>query len=222
MIKKREKRRRIFYVPGMISLIFIPLFCFYHFYTTDAFKVYGSINLNMPNKGDFEKYKVESLRKFKVYKFSGNEIDDKKKLNEMRFYLKTLRKDKDTVNGIKLHDISKINYNTFIRTIDILALEDAPTWGIFENDIYILGSSNSYKKVKDTTKYNTMNCGTLEVIRQNAYWEQKAKKEEEGRNFKISFFKEKWKLLFLGYAGLVILNVVTLVKLNKNQNYNQK
>lgn len=67
-----------------------------------------------------------------------------------------------------------------------------------------------------------MNCGTLEVIRQNADWEQKAKKEEEERNFKISFFKEKWKLLFLGYAGLVILNVVTLVKLNKNQNYNQK
>ena len=67
-----------------------------------------------------------------------------------------------------------------------------------------------------------MNCGTLEVMRQNEYWEQKAKKEEEERNFKISFFKEKWKILFLGYAGLLVLNVFALVKLNKKQNYDQK
>ena len=140
----------------------------------------------------------------------------------MQLYLRKLANDKDTINGIKMHFGLKTNYDIFIRTIDILDEENAPTWTINENDIYILGSSNSYKKAKDTTKYNTMNCGTLEVMRRNAYWEQKAKKEEEEREFKISFFKEKWKLLFLGYFGLVFLNILALVKFNKNQNYNQK
>ena len=55
MIKKREKRRRIFYVPGMISLIFIPLFCFYHFYTTDAFKVEKSMIVYFPLDSIVEK-----------------------------------------------------------------------------------------------------------------------------------------------------------------------
>ncbi|UUF14625.1 MULTISPECIES: hypothetical protein [Flavobacterium] len=223
MIAKREKRKKIFYVPGMISLVLIPLFCFYHFYKVDAFKVYGAIDLSLPNKGDFEKYKVETLRKYKVYKFSGNEFEDKKKLNEMRFYLRKLRKEKDTINGIKLQYNSKTNYDTFIRTLDILTIEKAPAWGIFDDDIYVIANSNTPKKTKkDTIEYHTMNCGTGELMRQQAYWEQKNRKEDEARAFQVSFFAQKWQLIFCGYSGLILLNIFTLVKFNKNKNYNQK
>jgi len=216
MIREREKRKKIFYVPGMISLIFIPLFCLYHFNKVDAFKVYGAIELSLPNKEDFEKYKVETLRKYKVYKFSGNEFDDKKKLYEMRFYLKKLRSTKDTVNGIKLQYNSKTNYDTFIKTLDILAIEDPPTWGMFGNDIYVIATSNSPKKVKKESVGHVMNCGTMEVMRQQAYWEEKNRKEEEVRVFQVSFLKQQW-IIFLGYLGLVLLNIFALVKFNKNE-----
>ncbi|WP_289662775.1 hypothetical protein [Flavobacterium panacagri] len=222
MIEKRKKRKKIFYVPGMISLVLIPLICIVYFYTTDAFKVYGVIDLSMPNKGDFEKYEVETLRKYKTYKFNGNEFDDQKMLNEMRFYLRKLKKDKDTLNGIELQYALRTNYETFISTIDVLVLEDVASWVIFDNDIYVIANNNSPKKVKDTTHYKAMNCGTMDVMRQQAYLEQKNKKEEEALVFQKSYFAQKWQLIFCGYIGIVLINIFTLVKFNKNRNYNQK
>lgn len=221
MIEKRGKRKRIFYVPGMISLVLIPLFCFYHFYKVNAFKVYSSLEFSVPNKEDFEKYKVRDLRRYKIFDFNG-EMSEKNKLEEMTFYLRDLKVKKDTINGIQIHFGPKANYQTFISSIEILTVEKAPTWIINDNDIFVIGSSNTPKKRKSSAVTNTMNCGTIEVMRQQAYWEQKAKKEEEERNFNVSFFKEKLKLLFPGYVGLVFLNIFTLVKFNKNQNYNQK
>ncbi|KAF2513708.1 hypothetical protein EYY60_05635 [Flavobacterium zhairuonense] len=221
MIEKREKRKKIFYVPGMISLVFIPLFCLYHFYKVDAFKVYNSIELSMPYENNFEKYKFSTLRKYKEFSFARNH-SEKKKLNEMRLYLRKLRVEKDTVNGIKIHFGLKSNYQTFISTLDILAEEEAPTWVINKNDIYVLGSSNVYKKVKDAIEHHTMNCGTGEVMRRQAYWAEKQAKEEEMHSFQTSFLKQKWKSLSLGYLGLVFLNIFILVKFNKTKFYNQK
>src|SRR3954465_13311964 len=117
MIEKREKRKKIFYVPGMISLILIPLFCFYHFYKVNAFEVQRGINLSIPVGNEFEEYKVASLRKYKLFNFDGSNLE-KKKLNEMKLYLRKLRIEKDTVNGIKMHFGSKSYYQTFITTLD--------------------------------------------------------------------------------------------------------
>lgn len=221
MIEKREKRKKIFYVPGMISLVFIPLFCLYHFYIVDAFKIYHGIELNIPVNNEFEKYNFPTLRKYKVFNFDGSQ-SEKNRLNEMKLYLMKLRVEKDTINGIKIHFGSKSTYQTFITSLDILSEEEAPTWITNKNDIYILGSSNTYKKPKDTIERHTMNCGTMEVMRQQAYWEEKNRKEEDARVFMVSFFAQKWQLIFCGYFGLVLLNIFTLVKFNKNQNYNQK
>ena len=221
MIEKREKRKRIFYVPGMISLVLIPLFCLYHFYKVDAFKVYTSIELSIPLGNEFEKYKFWTLRKYKVFSFDGSQ-SEKKNLNEMRLYLRKLRVEKDTVNGIKVHFGLKSNYQTFITTLDILAEEEAPTWITDKNDIYILGSSNTYKKIKDAIDHRNMNCGTGELMRKQAYWAQKEAKEEEMRNFQVSFFKQKWRSLSLGYLGVVLLNIIVLVNFNKTKFYNQK
>lgn len=215
-MNERLKRKKIFYVPGMISLIFIPLVCFYHFYKTDAFKVYYGIELSVPVGNEFEEYKVLSLRKYKVFNFDGSH-SEKKKLNEMKLYLRKLRIEKDTVNGIKIHFGSKSYYQTFITSLDILVEENAPTWITNENDIYVLGSSNTYKKVKDTVEHHTMNCNTGAIMAEERLRMIEYKREEEKRNFQLSFFEEKGKLLFLGYFGLVLLNIFTLVKFNKNK-----
>ncbi|MRX67734.1 hypothetical protein SAMN06265349_105106 [Flavobacterium resistens] len=222
MIGKREKRKRIFYVPGMISLVFIPLFCFYHFYKVDAFKIYNAIELGMPNKSDFEKYKVAALRNYRVFSFDGSNLDGNTKLNEVKLYLRKMVVDKDTVNGAKIHFGSKTYYETFIRIIDIIDEEKAPTWTINNNDIYILGSRISYKEVKDTTKHYRMNCDTGAIMAKQRLWMRKNEREEEECNFQVSFFKQKWRSLSLGYLGLVILNIIVLVKLNKTKIYNQK
>ena len=221
MIEKREKRKKIFYVPGMISLVLIPLFCLYHFYKVDAFKVCHGIELYIPHGNEFEEYKFATLRKYKVFNFDGGQLDNKK-LEEMRFYLRKLRTEKDTINGVRMHFGSGSQYQTFITTLDILFDEEAPTWITNKDDIYVLGSSNTCKKVKDTIEHHIMNCGTGELMRQQAYFEQKNKKEEEARTFQISFFAQKWQSIFCGYFPLVLINLFALVKFNKNKKYNQK
>lgn len=215
-MKERLKRKKIFYVPGMISLVFIPLFCFYHFYKVNAFQVYRGINLSVPVGNEFEEYKVATLRKYKVFNFDGSYLE-KKKLSEMKLYLRKLRIEKDTVNGIKMHFGSKSYYQTFITTLDILVEEDAPTWAINDNDIYVLGSSNTYKEVKDTIHYQRMNCNTSALMEERRLWELKNKRKEEEKAFQISFFQNKWGILSLGYLGLVFLNIFALVKFNKNK-----
>ena len=221
MIEKREKRKKIFYVPGMISLVLVPLFCLYHFYKVDAFRVYHCIDLGIPVGNEFEDYKFATLRKYKVFSFDGSNSENVK-LKEMRLYLRKLRTEKDTINGIRMHFGSRSHYQTFITALDILFEENAPTWITNKNDIYILGSSNTFKKVKDTIEYRVMNCGTGELMRQQAYLEQKNKKEEEAHVFQVSFFAEKWQLIFCGYFPLVLINLFALVKFNKTQKYNQK
>ncbi|WP_379683250.1 hypothetical protein [Flavobacterium procerum] len=203
----------------MISLVLIPLFCFYHFYKVDAFKVYGGLDLHLPYEEDyFIKYKIASLRKYKTFNFNENEFTAKEQLNNVKLYLRNLMNKKDTINGIKLHYGSGTHYDVFIKTIDLLAEEEAPAWAINENDVYIFGSLNTLKKVKsDTLVAPMMNCMTGELMARQAYFETKHKKEEEAYQFKITFFKEKWKLISLGYLGLVFLNVFVLVKLNRQQ-----
>ena len=65
-------------MPGIISLVFIPLLCLYYFYKVDAFKVYNYLEFFVPNKDDLVQFKVEDSRKYKIFKFEDNKL--KKKL----------------------------------------------------------------------------------------------------------------------------------------------
>lgn len=215
MIKK-PKRKKIYYVPGMISLVCIPLLCIGYFFYSGAFVQYGAISFGMPdNVTDwFEKYKIASIRKYKEFDFDKKveEID----LNEFETFLKNTIKNRDTVNGAKVNLGNHTNYKTFIDVLDILAVNDVPAYGLFNDSFYILGASNKPKKVKGEKEYHRMNCGTAEYSRKMHLRELELKKEEEVRQFQILFLKNQ-KLIFLGYFALVFINIFALVKFNKNK-----
>ncbi|MDL2143608.1 hypothetical protein QQY79_13845 [Flavobacterium tructae] len=211
MIAKREKRKKIFYVPGMISLILIPLFCFYHFYKVDAFKVYGVLDIYLvPDKEEFEKYKIKDLRKYKDFIFNGEKTQELK-LQELRYFVRDLVKKYDTVNGAKIHFGSKIDYNTFVDVIDILKLEKVPTWAPYKDDIYVLTSAKSRPK-KDRRFF----CGTPKYSRENTIRIEEEGKRSELDVFQVSFLKQQWGI-FIGYLGIVLLNIFILVKINKTR-----
>ena len=113
MIKK-TKRKKIYYVPGMISLVCIPLLCIGYFFYSGAFVQYGAIDLGMPDKESnwFKNYKVASLRKYKEFDFDKKveQLD----LNEFETFLKNTIKNSDTINGAKVNLGNQTNYQTFI------------------------------------------------------------------------------------------------------------
>lgn len=216
-MKEREKRRKIFYVPGMISLIFIPLFSFYHFYKVDAFKVYSSLEFSVPNKEDFQKYKVEDLRKYKVFYFNNKKLQELDQLKELKFFARDMVKKYDTINGAKIQFGPNTDYDTFVSVINIMLEENMPTWGLFSEDkIYALG--NAKPKLNEKRSFF---CGTRTYSKENVLRIEEENRKKELRLFQVSFLKQQW-IILLGYLCLLLLNILVIVKFNKNQNYNQK
>lgn len=212
MILKRN-HRRIFYRPGMISLVFIPLFCLFHFYKINAFQVQGVLDVGLiPDKVTFEKYNYSTLRKYRVFNFNGSKSTEKQQLNEFKFFLRKLVVEQDTIIGIRTHFGPKTNFEVFVNVFDILESEKAPTFAPYKNDIYIIASSNKAKK----TAKRSMNCGTMEATRRNTNKLQELEKEKSNRMFMNLFFKQQ-SILFFSYFGIVLLNVFAVIKFNKNQ-----
>lgn len=211
MIRIRERRKKIFYVPGMISLVLIPVLCYYHFYKIDAFKVYGSLDISLvPNKEEFEKYNIKDLRKYKDFIFNGEKTQELK-LQELRFFVRELVKEYDTINGAKIHFGSKTDYNTFVNVIDILTTEKVPTWAPFKDDMYVLASGKP--KQKEDHRFF---CGTGAYSEKNTLRIEEENRKKELSIFQVSFLRQQW-IIFLGYLGIVFLNIFTLVKFNKNK-----
>lgn len=195
----------------MISLVFIPLVCLYFFYENDSFKVYGAMNVDLvPDKENFEKYNFPALRKYRVFNFNGSESTEKQKLNELKFFLRKLVVEKDTIIGIRTHFGPNTHFGVFVSVLDILNTEKAPTFAPHKNDIYILASSNKPKKSMNITGYR-MNCGTSALMEEENLRMEEQKKEVEKMEFQKSFFKQQ-RILFLAYFGIVLLNIFVLVK----------
>ncbi|MGZ9676483.1 hypothetical protein [Flavobacterium sp. GNP001] len=211
-----KQRKKIFYVPGMISLIFIPLLCLVYFYKTDSFNVYGSLVFVDSDEDFFYEYKVPSLRKYKKFDLNGSLSKEQKSLNELQFFLRDLVKEKDTINGAKVIFGPKTHYDVFISVLDILAVEKVSTSVLHNDDIYIIGSNNKPKRDKNKITATRMNCGTSELMRQEYLRKQENLRVEEKLQYQILFFKSQW-ILFLGYFGIVLINILVLVKFNKNK-----
>jgi hypothetical protein len=207
-----KQRKKIFYVPGMISLIFIPLLCLGYFFNKEAFTIYGGMDIYFADEKSFVEYKIPVLREYKEFYFNESKSVEKNKLFDLQFFLRKLIKNTDTINGAKVHFGSKTDYDVFVSVIDILNIENVPTWAPYKDDIYILvGSKPTKTKIK-----NSWVCGTIEATRKNTLRLQEIEMENKNRQFQISFFKSQW-ILFLGYFGIVLLNIFTLVKFNKNR-----
>jgi hypothetical protein len=211
MINKREKRKRIFYVPGMISLVFIPLFCFYHFYKVDAFEVYSSLEFSVPDKNDFKKYKVGDLRKYRLFCFEDKKSLEKQQLKELRYFVRDLVKRYDNVNGAKIHFGSNTDYDTFVDVINIMTEEKMPFWALFSDNMYAFAHARPKPK-----KNNGFFCGTTKSSIQNTIIIEEETRRKELDIFIASFIKRQW-IIFLGYLGLLFLNIFALVKFNKTR-----
>ncbi|WP_278010962.1 hypothetical protein [Flavobacterium gyeonganense] len=200
----------------MISLVLIPLFCLCHFYKVEAFKTYVALDFSLPDKEDFEKYKVGNLRKYKVFYFNGEKSKELRQLKELRVFARNMIEKYDTINGAKIRFGSKTDYDTFISVINIMSEEKMPTWALFSDNLYALANS----KPKSTKRHSFV-CGTNAYSVKRTLQMQEENRKKELDIFQASFFKQQW-ILFLAYFILVLLNIFALVKFNKNQNYNQK
>ena len=219
----KNQHKKILYVPGMISLSFIPLFCLLYFYSQNSFVKYGSIDIAFLDDKSFQevkaKYGFPIPRKYEEFVFNSQEKVQIDKFKTLKLSLQKLKKDNDTIKGVKIHLGKHCDYASYIRLLNILSETDMPTWIHYQNDIWVLIGNRSKKQ--KSQNYERMNCGTQDIInRENAILleiEEKSKKQE----FLNAFYKSKW-MIFVGYIGIVILNIFSLIKLIKKKKHNVK
>ncbi|MFD1601828.1 hypothetical protein ACFSC2_03650 [Flavobacterium artemisiae] len=147
-----------------------------------------------------------------------NSLDlENKKINDLQFALRKLNRVNDTVNGIQIHLGKKMKYEVYVKVLEVLELEKMPYYMQYKDDFFVL----MMPKPKNKPKLMTIVCGSGFLagdVDQEYFLEQERKAKLEQI---IALFKKNW-ILFAGYLGLAILNILVLVKFNKKQNYNQK
>lgn len=223
-MKTIKKHRKIFYVPGMISLVILPIFLLVYISQNKFLEEEYSIDLGLPDTDFIKEFRKEYgfpfQRNYKIFNFNGTLKSNEATLQKFQLALRYQNKNRDTLNGLKLLMGKKMTYDVYIRILDILTMEETPTYMDYENVIWVINGNPKRRTVEDSTNYR-MNCATTYYCYLETQRLRKEETEREQKAFMASYFKGKW-FLFVLFFGLVILNVFTLIKFNTNKKYDQK
>ncbi len=151
------KHRKIYYVPGMISLIFLPILCVWYLnknYKPEerCLEVYFASKYIPHNSEIHHRFDTTVLseqknkRNYSEFIITG-ENSDKTKLSSIEKEVVHIVKENDTINGIHIVFGDNAKYESYINTLDILYKDSIWTRFIpFENNIWFLHFNNSIKE----------------------------------------------------------------------------
>ena len=157
---KTANRKKIYYIPGIISLTILPIiFCFYNYsyQRTNIKTVIKSFfwNPELPKKyPEIFKEEYPPKRNYEDIYLTGENESDKIKLAFSQIRVREILKYNDSTKGVHYHFGDSSEYWTFIKTLDIFQIEQAKTYMIYENDIWFMHYP------LDTT-IQTLVCGTI-------------------------------------------------------------
>lgn len=209
----------------MISLVVLPILFVVYISQNKLLDEEYCIGLGLADDTSMRElrkdYGFPFQRNYKIFNFNGTLESNKVTLNKFQLALRYQNKNRDTINGLKLLLGKKMNYDVYIRILDVLTIENTPTYMDYNNVIWVVNGNEKKKKVANDTLNYTMNCGTPYYTFLETQRFLNEEKERERRIFMHSYSKGKW-LLFVLFFGLVILNIFTLIKINTITKYVQK
>jgi len=119
-------RRRIYYVPGIISLIFLPIMCVW--YLDQHKNIQKCLEVTYARKYDLNDKRVKldtsilshsgHKRKYQKFHLTGDLKSDSIQELKYRLIAKQIIETNDTLNGIHLIFGDNIKYDLYVKTID--------------------------------------------------------------------------------------------------------
>lgn len=222
-MKIKTKHKKLFYVPGMISLVLIPVLCLYYINSKDYLKQYVSIDIQLsdsfmvPDTSDFHKLiPIHPKRNIEKYYFDGNEKNDTNKLKYLQKRISKFVAEKDSLNSIKIFFGKKMSYETYINILDIVFIEKVNEYVVNPDFIYIVYFPPEKPKTS-LIPIRSISCG-YEEANKDFFAKQQRKAERELLIKNIKLF---WQIPF-AMLGMIVLNLYFLIKFNRNRKYNQK
>ena len=172
-----KKKKRIYYVPGLISLIGLPILCC--IYLHNNFRQERVLVVTFAEKYDKNREKhttydttilsePEYKREYIHIELNGNRIYDQTRINIFRESTLKIMRNKDSTNGVHLIFGDGSKYGSFIQVLNNFRIDSIPNYMCSENHVwmlYIKGSEIKYRdrckkreeEIREQNKNRTMN-----------------------------------------------------------------
>jgi hypothetical protein len=162
MAKYNFKHHRIYYVPGMISLIFIPIFS-YLLIKKHLKEIWSQrcVEIVMCSKDTTSWFCCKCVyphRNYIIKYLTGNETGDAKVLDSINSLANSLRSNEDTINGIKVIFQDHAKYKSFIKIIDICKINKIPKYMAVDNEFVLVFDYIDLKLGDKTYKTIYIDC----------------------------------------------------------------
>jgi hypothetical protein len=201
----RPRHKRIYYIPGVISLAIIPIT--FILFANRAIKqkastvlsiVFGDTSFPKKFPQAFKRYNgnFPPKRDYIDINLTGDNQTDKIKLDFAQIRIREMLTQNDSINGLHFKFEQSAQYWTFIKAVDILELENASTYMAMNNDLWF------YQFPPDKTIINWI-CGTLfsdDVI----YLKPKVSWWTQAITFTNAIWKSSWQIV-LAFAGFLFV-----------------
>jgi hypothetical protein len=135
------KGRMIFYVPGMISLLMIPILMIYFIHNYIQSPAKYAIEICWADETLFKRYPemfgpLPPKRNYVNILLSGNNIENKQNLRSAQFKIRNILFKKDTLNGVHFEFNDSSEYWTLVKAIDICLIENAERYIPYKNHLW--------------------------------------------------------------------------------------
>jgi hypothetical protein len=126
-------RKKLRYVPGMISLLTVPfLFLYYGNGRIEEIPDYRIIKLNYPCKSPSSKYCVfyekPPSRQYLDINLTSNQDSNYLRMQFGVLYMREINLKKDSVHGVVFHYSEKTTYDDFVKLLDLFEINDLPIY----------------------------------------------------------------------------------------------
>lgn len=205
-------RRKLYYVPGMISLILLPILCYNYlrqFKKDERCKEVVFCSRYSPQYKGMMRFDTSFLsrpktkRAWQIVELNGIETEDDSKLAMFRLRVREMIKQKDSIHGIHLLFLENAKYGSFIKSLDICEQEGLLIYAAFENNLwalYLNWDEESLKKIKKRKKER--------LAENNAEIMERKNRDASNSSIGLNDILKVWPVL----AILVLLSFVSLRK----------
>ena len=179
-----KKHRKLFYVPGMITLVVFPILCYYKLQelkkTNKEEKALEVIFASKPGPRNSSLIrfdttflsKPEYKRNYLDIKLNGCAVEDKIKLDFLRLQIREIKETNDTKNGVHLVFVDSVKYGTYVAAINMLKKEEVAKFALYNNNMWYFNSDGDKawveamkKKKKEREAQEKLEAKDSEIIK---------------------------------------------------------
>ncbi|GAA4153305.1 hypothetical protein GCM10022217_08890 [Chryseobacterium ginsenosidimutans] len=199
--------KKIFYVPGLISTVLIPVL-FWYYGNQRVHPQYTVMDLGLPAKHKYNDTFDNTFESYRNWNYKKIVVKPNTALQNQKYYVSELKKlqvRNEKKSGIEFVIGDKNNYQDFVALMDAMELADQDNFGVDVEKTNHFFAIHEYKNPNEIKREYTSICGG--VIREEYYIEKNTLNLIKPETFIDHVPKQTYYIIF---GFLLFLNISML------------